>query len=234
MVIVQHPSQPNPNEPKRYSRTVQIGRGRSRCSGYLAYSDRIGPAVLVLHEFFGMTDSFRAYCDALNAEGFTALALDLYDGKVAQNVEEAESLRDSVDVHATMKRLDAAVEHLTANWHPRVGVVGFSLGAAYAAEIALRAPVEASVHYYGGVVVDPATWEGPLLAHFAEHDEWDSLEDCRAMVTVLAEKGIEVDAQVYEGVGHWFANRDVPQAYDEKAASAAFATTVDFLHHHLA
>lgn len=234
MVIVQHPTSPNPNEPSRYSRTTGFGRGKSRGSGYLAYSDRIGPGVLVLHEFFGLTPSFRDYCDRLCDEGFTALAPDLYDGAIAEDVEGAEALRDSLDVETVMARLRAAAEHLTSNWHPRLGVVGFSLGAWYASKLARELPAEAAVLYYGVPDDDPGTWTGPLQGHYASDDEWEPLDRVRATLIALEDRGVEVDAHVYEGTGHWFANADVPEHFNEPAAALAWSRTIDFLRHHLA
>lgn len=232
-MTLQHPGEPNPNEPKRYSRLTEFGGARDRGSGYLAYSDRIGPGVLLLHEFFGLTDAFKAYCDALNAEGFTALAPDLYDGRIATTVEEAEALSGSLDQEHTMKRLRAAVEHLQANWHPRVGVIGFSLGAWLAGQLAQETPLDATVLYYGTADAGER-WNGPVLAHLAEVDEWEPLEEMRARMIGLEDAGIDVEAHVYPGTTHWFANRDVTDAFDAEASGLAWERTIEFFRHHLA
>src|SRR5918992_3672400 len=108
---------------------VEFGNRRDAGRGYMARSQRVGPGVLLLHEFFGLQDSFKEMADRLNAEGFTVLTPDLYDGEVAGTVDEAIALRDRVDVDAALRKLGAAADLLKDNWHPRLGVMGFSLGA---------------------------------------------------------------------------------------------------------
>ncbi|MEA2447008.1 MAG: carboxymethylenebutenolidase, partial [Actinomycetota bacterium] len=71
---------------------IEFGKRKDAGTGYLARSERVGPCVLVLHEFFGLTQAFKDMADDLNAEGFTVLAPDLYDGKIASSVEEAKEL----------------------------------------------------------------------------------------------------------------------------------------------
>jgi carboxymethylenebutenolidase len=200
----------------------------------MSHSERSGPGVLVLHEFFGLQPSFRTYADALEAEGFTVLVPDLYDGRIASSVEEATEISDNLDYDAIFERLDAACEHLTANWHPRLGVIGFSLGGALASTLAQRRSVEATVLYYGFTDVDPARWSGPVIGHFASDDEWNPLPEAVAFFDTLAAAGLDAELFSYEGTGHWFANESVEDAFDGSASRLAFERTVDFLRHHLA
>jgi carboxymethylenebutenolidase len=200
----------------------------------MARSDRVGPGVVLLHEFFGLQDSFKQLADRLNAEGFTVLVPDLYDGRSASTVDEALALRDELDPEAVVRMLGAAADLLTANWHPRLGVVGFSLGAAYGIALAGARPIEALVLYYGLGDFTGGAWAGPTLGHFAGDDEWTDLEEATAAFEGLRRAGAEAEMNVYPGTGHWFANPAVPGAYDEAAAEAAFRSTCDFLLHHLA
>lgn len=213
---------------------VEFGRRRDAGRGYMARSDRVGPGVLLLHEFFGLQDSFKELADRLNAEGFTVLVPDLYGGRVASTVEEAVALRDELDFDATVLMLGAAADLLTANWHPRLGVVGFSLGAAYGVALAATRPLEALVLYYGLGDFAGSGWAGPTLGHFAEEDEWEDLAEVDAAFEGLRAAGADAEVHVYPGTGHWFANPAVTDAYDEAASEAAFRSTCDFLHHHLA
>ena len=233
MVIVQHPSEPNENEPPRYGRMIEFGKRRDAGTAYMAYSDRVGPGVVLLHEFFGLTKSFKRYADALCEAGFTVLAPDLYDGFIARNGDIALKTARSMDAEHTMRRLKTAAAHLTDNWHPRLGVVGFSLGAGLAGEMAKEVPLEGAVLYYGTSEVSDR-WGCPVLAHWAETDEWEPADEVGAFIGSLEGAGVEVDSNVYGGTGHWFANSDVPTAYDPDAASLAFERTVDFLHQNLA
>lgn len=213
---------------------VAFGKGRDAGTGYLARSERVGPGVLILHEFFGLTQSFKDMADALNSEGFTALAPDLYDGTIATTVEEARSLAQGLDVATVMLRLNAAAEHLTSNWHPRLGVIGFSLGAGLALELGARRELEAVVVYYGLEELAATRWRTPLLGHFAEEDEWMEEGLAEKTFRALDDDGVEAEFYVYPGTGHWFANRDVKDAHRPDAATDAWNRTVEFLTHHLA
>jgi carboxymethylenebutenolidase len=99
--------------------------------------------------------------------------------------------------------------------------------------MANRMALEAAVLYYGTSEVSDR-WGCPVLAHWAETDEWEPADEVTAFVGSLEGAGADVDSNVYEGTGHWFANSDVPSAYDPRAASLAFERTVDFLHQNLA
>jgi pimeloyl-ACP methyl ester carboxylesterase len=134
---------------RSFRRTIEFGKHRTAGSGYMSYSDRVGPSVILLHEFFGLQQSFKSYADLLNDQGFTVLAPDLYDGAIAESVESAQAMARSLDIERTVGRIKAAAQHLADNWHPRLGVVGFSLGADFAVELAQDFPVEAAVLCYG-------------------------------------------------------------------------------------
>lgn len=216
------------------SKTIEVGRGASRCQCYVARSNRVGPGVLVLHEFFGLQDSFRRYADDLAAEGFTVLVPDLYDGKIARDVEEATALAKASDDDAVMGKVRAAADHLLDNWHPRMGTVGFSFGAAYGSWLAKERDVDATVLYYGWYEHDEGTWSGPVLGHFAEVDEWESIVDVRSFFERLQSSGVDAQLEVYSGVGHWFANAAVTDAFDPDEAQLAKQRTIDFLTENLA
>lgn len=224
----------NTKEPRNFGRDITFGRLRSKGTGYMSHSERVGPGVLVLHEFFGLTPSFRRYADRLCDEGFSALAVDLYDGAMASSVEEAKEMASSLDHDSTMLKLKAALEHLTSNWHPRVGVIGFSLGAWFAGSLAQETELDAAVLYYGTAELDAGRLRCPLLGHFADSDEWEPLPDITTQWEKLIADGADAEMVVYPGTGHWFANRDVPDAYNEEAAQAAWASTLDHLRYNLA
>ena len=219
---------------RKVGEMVGFGRYRDAGRGYMAHSDRVGPSVIVLHEFFGLQPSFRSYADRLNEAGFTVLAPDLYGGKLAGGVDEAQSMARSLDVDATLAMLQAAASFLTESWHPRLGIVGFSLGADFAVELAARTKPDALVLYYGSGAVADGRWRGPTLGHFASDDEWTPLAEVETEFSALDAAGVDATMHVYPGTGHWFANAAVPDHYDEAAAALAFDRTADFLHHHLA
>jgi carboxymethylenebutenolidase len=224
---------PSDLQNRSFRRMIEFGRHRTAGSGYMSYSDRVGPSVILLHEFFGLQQSFKSYADLLNDQGFTVLAPDLYDGAIADSVESARALAQSLDVERTAGRIKEAAQHLTDNWHPRLGVVGFSLGADFAVELAQDLDVEATVLYYGLGDIQPDKWRSPVLGHFGDRDEWTSHFEAEAMIAELQANGVESEMHLYPGAGHWFANADVPAAYDPAAAELAFQRTADFLQYHL-
>lgn len=110
----------NEREPSAYGRTVTFGNLRDRGSGYMSYSDRVGPGIVVLG---GSTE----LCDRLTDEGFTALAPALTED------------------HAKNERLiDAAIDHLLDNWHPRVGIVGIGAAGVLVQEVLDRRSLDGS------------------------------------------------------------------------------------------
>ena len=215
---------------------IEFGKRADAGRGYMAHSERVGPAVIVLHEFFGLQRSFMDYADRLNAAGFTVLAPDLYDGATATSVDEARTLAQSMDVAAALRKLRAAASFLTDNWHPRLGVVGFSLGADFAVVVSEQVSVEALVLYYGlgDLFDDPGASTVPTLGHFAETDDWLPVADATRTFSVLEANDNGSEMHVYPGTGHWFANSSVPDAYRPEAADLAFERTAEFLQHHLA
>jgi carboxymethylenebutenolidase len=226
--------EPRADDPRPLADTVRIGRGRHATTAYMAYSDRVGPGVLVLHEFFGLQPSFERYADGLRDEGFTVLVPDLYAGAVAADVQEARALASSLEVDGTMRTLHAAAEHLTSNWHPRLGAVGFSLGADLASALAQEGAFDATVLYYGVGEIDPDKWRGPLCGHYAEKDEWIDRTEVGHTFAALQEAGVETELHDYPGTGHWFANESVAESFDPESARLAAERTVDFLRYHLA
>ncbi|MFP5297884.1 MAG: dienelactone hydrolase family protein [Actinomycetota bacterium] len=236
MVIIQHPQEPNDKEPGKSSGLITFGGRRDGGKGYLAQSQRVGPGVVLLHQWYGLQPSFQRMADRLRDEGFTVLVPDLFDGFVAADDAEAEAKAAEVesDPEAVLRRVEGAARFLTDNWHPRVGLIGHSFGAYFGAQLAQRFPLEAVVLYYGYAgIPDPGGWTAPVLVHLAETDPFVEDEDVVEVSTALDQAGVEHEWHTYPGTGHSFANEDVA-AYDQEAAELAHERTVEFLHHHLA
>jgi carboxymethylenebutenolidase len=202
-----------------------------------------GPPVLLLHAWWGLTEMIRDMADRLAEDGFTVLAPDLFDGTVLSTIEEATSHQqrieaDDVSADRLLGRVTAALDHLLAQPDvrgDRAGVVAFSFGAWYAAQMAAARPeVAALVNYYGGIGGDVP--DGPedgtrpaYLAHAAENDPYeDDPAAVRGLVARLREEDAGSAAHLYPGTSHWFAEPDRPE-YDEQASELAYRRTVDFL-----
>jgi carboxymethylenebutenolidase len=208
--------------------------------GYLALpATGAGPGVVVLHAWWGLNDFFRELCDRLAAAGFVAYAPDLYGGgAVAATVEEAQRRLDEGDGAKMRAAALGAVDLLRG--HPavrgeRLGAIGFSMGAAWAAVLSeLRAEdIAAVVMFYGAGEADFSTARAAYQGHFAEGDPWEPEEYVRAMEQAMHAAGREVELHSYAGAGHWFFEADRPDAYHAEAAAQAWERTLAFLRAHL-
>ena len=207
----------------------------SQPDGYLATPPAgSGPGVLVLHAWWGLNAAIEAFCDALAAEGFVAFAPDLYDGEVATTIEGAEALGQALDARHEEAR--AEVTHAADFLIGRasgdcIAVIGFSLGAYYALDLAARVPrcIDAVVLYYGSGGGDWSTARARYLGHFAGNDPYEPPSNVDHLERSLRESGREVTFQRYPGVGHWFCEPDRDDAFDASSAALAWTRTLAFL-----
>jgi len=193
-----------------------------------------GPGVLVLHAWWGLTDFIRRLCDRLAAEGYVALAPDLFGGKTAKTVAEAEKLIGEFEGEAAGGAALAALErltHLPATEGRRTAVIGFSFGAYYALWLANHRPTDlaAVVIFYGSGEPDFQNMQAACQGHFAEHDPFEPPEGVQYLEQKLHEAGREVTFHTYPGTGHWFFEADRPDAYDPEASELAWSRTLEFL-----
>ena len=224
--------EPRPTEVKALSKTVSFGGRRDATTGYMSFSNRVGPSVLVLHDFLGMQQSVRDFADGLRDEGFTVLVPDLYDGASFDSPEHVHAM--GLGPEATLRRALAAAEHLTANWHPTLGAVGFSLGAGLACALAQEGILEATVLYYGTGEIAAARWRGAVQGHFPPRDERSDLAEINGAFSSLTDHGVEAELHFYPDTLPMFANHDSLGAYHQRAEETARGRTIDFLRYHLA
>ena len=131
-------------------------------------------------------------------------------------------------MEATVK---AAQDHLLALTKNKIGVIGFSMGAAWSLVAALANPdkVAATILFYGTYPgLDFGKMKSKMLGHFAEADEWEPLDDVKAMEQSMKDAGRDVTFYFYPAVAHWFMESDRPE-YDSHAASQAWHRTFKFL-----
>lgn len=205
--------------------------------GYLAAPiNGEGHGVLVLHAWWGLNDTLKAFCDKLAENGFTAFAPDLYHGKIAETIPEAEALGSALDENYQQARAEIAeaTKYLSAqvgDADPGLAVIGFSLGAFYALDLASRDPdhIRSVVLYYGAGEGDFSSSKAAFLGHFAGEDDYEPQENVDALEESLRKAGRPVTFYRYPGTGHWFCEPDRTDAYDEKGANLAWERTLDFL-----
>lgn len=196
-----------------------------------------GPGVLVLHAWWGLNNLFKQLCDRLAAEGFVAAAPDLYGGKTATTLDEAQQLIQAMDGAAAAQRVGEAVTFLRnhpAVRGPGLGVIGFSMGGAWALLTSTDYPddITAVVVFYGNGAAEFDKARAAYLGHYAENDEWEPAEDVQFLEHALHNAGRDVTFHTYPSTAHWFFENNRPE-YNPKAAQLAWERTLAFLREHL-
>ena len=204
--------------------------------GYLSVPESgRGPGVVVLQEWWGLVPHIKDVADRFAAEGFVALAPDLYHGDVARSPDEAGKMMMALNISQTEKDLRGAVEYLLgheASEGDGVGTVGFCMGGAlslYAASKNER--VAACVVFYGihpKVEPDFDRLRAPVLGLFGEKDSMVTPEVVYKLEETLREHGKAVETHIYPGADHAFFNDTRPEVYDAAAAADAWRRTIEF------
>ncbi len=182
--------------------------------GYLAVPEGEGPfpAVILIHEWNGVVDRIRQTADAFAAEGYVALAADLYSGRTGSNREENLALvRETLsDPDRIIANLEAAVRFLEArdDTTGKVAAIGWCYGGGVALSFALGSDAhDATAIFYGRLLDDPEQMRQihhEIYGTFAGNDTGPSVEQVRAFVDALRAAGIENDVHVYDHVDHGF------------------------------
>jgi carboxymethylenebutenolidase len=211
----------------------------SEAHGYLALpASGSGPGVIVIQEWWGLTDHIAAIADKLAAEGFVALAPDLYGGKTTHDMDQAGSLMMSLPVERAALDLAGSVDFLLGHeavTSSKVGAIGFCMGGGFVLSLAAQQGdrVAAAVPFYGvgpGVPDSYAGVRAAVQGHYAENDGFFPVEDARAQEEqIRTESGAEVE-YFYYPAGHAFHNdENLVGTYDKEQADLAWGRAVAFL-----
>lgn len=198
-------------------------------NGYLndsAGADR--PAVVIVHEWWGLNAHIRSVADRFAREGFIAHAVDLYGGALPKNVAEAQQLVAKGDKAQWMTQLTRAVSEL----RPRaVSLVGFSMGGAFALATAAHVPeLRACVSFYGAPrpEVDLKPTRAKVLGHFVQNDSWVPEERLAQLDAELRGAGVPFTVHRYDAQ-HSFFDEQRPEVYAPEPAKLAWERTLAFL-----
>jgi carboxymethylenebutenolidase len=211
--------------------------------GHFAFpSDMIEPlpAVIMIHEWWGLNDNIRAMAERLAAAGYIVLAVDLFGGEAATTPGAARQLmmRAVENSDSVTSNLEQAYAFVTDTaGAPRVASLGWCFGGGWSLNTALLFPqdLDAAVIYYGQVTDNEsrlAPLEVPILGLFGSEDTGIKLESVRRFEDALGRLGKEYEIQVYEGAGHAFANPS-GNNFNAEYAEDAWNRTLDFLRGHL-
>ena len=192
--------------------------------------------MLVLHAWWGLNDTIKAFCTRLAAAGFVAFAPDLYHGKVVDTIADAEAAVQVLNANHLQAEAELAdaTRFLSerADYGDRgLAVIGFSLGANYALDLAIAAPdhIRSVVLFYGTGGGDFSTSRAAYLGHFAEDDAYEPQPYVDELEESLRRAGRPVTFYRYSSTGHWFFEPDRADAYNEAAATLAGERTLSFL-----
>lgn len=218
--------------------TVQIPNGTEALSGFLATPESPGryPGLIVIHEWWGLTDWVKGETEKLAGQGYVALAVDLYRGKVTDDPEEAHELMRGLPQDRAVSDLKAAFNYLSARKdveRERIGSIGWCMGGGFSLQLAIHEPHWAAcVVNYGALPTDPADLQlivAPILGNFGALDRGITPNDVAEFQKTMTGLGKRVDMKVFDGAGHAFENSTNANAYRPEAAAEAWTRSIGFL-----
>ena len=223
---------------------VNFAGNGDQVPGYLARPNGDGPfpPVVVIQEWWGLNDHIKDVANRLAAEGYIALAPDLYRGAVATEPDDARKLAMELDRPQAIKDIQGAVNYLVAREDvvpKQAGVIGFCMGGGLAAMMSYQGEsVGAAVVFYGNVrdlLEDDVTRKvsAPLLGLFGSEDKSIPVDVVEAVDAKLKQHTKISEFHVYSGAPHAFFNDTRPHIYHEEAAKDAWQQTLDWLREYL-
>jgi carboxymethylenebutenolidase len=216
--------------------SVTYKSGAEQVQGYLARPAARGPfpALVVIHEWWGLNTQIKGMAEKLAREGYVALAVDLYRGRVTADPMEAHEIMRGVPEDRAIRDLKAAVAYLRGRPDvrgDRIGSIGWCMGGGYSLTLAIhQSDLAACVIYYGRLATDKNLLDqigAPVLGFFGEEDRGIPPSAVRAFDRTMKTLDKETQMHIYPGAGHAFANPGRP-SYRKAAAADAWNQTVAF------
>lgn len=191
-----------------------------------------GPGIVVAHAWWGLNDTFRGVADRLAANGFVAIAPDLYgDRGHAATIEEAEERRNGLDEAGAQQAVLRAAERLRADpatTGPKLGAIGFSMGVDFAWWLADERPdLGALVLVYSPGALDLTRSRAAVQHHWSPDDAYEDTAYIEAFGNAARDSGRTFESYPYPGRAHWFFEPDRPE-YQEADAELAWGRILAF------
>jgi carboxymethylenebutenolidase len=218
--------------------TIEFASNGGTATGYLATPPAgTGVPLIVIQEWWGLVPHITDVCERFAAEGFVALAPDLYRGETTTEPDEAGKLMMALNMAQAAKDLSGAVDEVSVRaGGDRVGITGFCMGGGLALVAATQRPdkIKACVPWYGLIPWPDAQpdWDrldAEVLGHYAENDGFFTPAAAEDLADDLRRRGKEVEIVIHPGVDHAFFNDTRPEVYDATEAMAAWQQTIGFL-----
>jgi len=220
------------------SKTVSYKSGDETVQGVLYTPAGKGPfpAIIVIHEWWGLNDWVKEQAAKLADQGYVVLAVDLYRGKVAENSDVAHELSRGLPEDRAKRDLHAAFEFLASQPNVkknRIGAIGWCMGGGYSLEVALQEPaLAAAVINYGRLATDPAALQkinAPIFGSFGGQDRGIPPDAVHRFEATMKQLNKKVELKIYDDAGHAFENPNNKYGYREADARDAWKRTADFL-----
>jgi carboxymethylenebutenolidase len=193
------------------------------------------PAIIVIHEYWGLNDWVKEQASKLADEGYAALAIDLYRGKVAMTPDEAHQIMRGVPEDRAKRDLHAAFEFLASQPNvkkDRIGAIGWCMGGGYSLDVALQEPtLAADVINYGHLATDQESLKkinAAILGSFGALDKGITPDDVHKFEATLKQLGKKIDVKIYDDAGHAFENPNNKDGYRAADAADAWKRTTEF------
>jgi len=194
------------------------------------------PGIVVIHEWWGLNDWVKEQASKLSDQGYVALAIDLYRGKVATTPDEAHEIMRGVPEDRAARDLHAAFEFLKAESNvkkDRIASIGWCMGGGYSFDVALQEPtLAADVINYGHLASDSESLQkinASILGIFGGQDRGIQVEDVKKFEQSMKQLGKKVEIVIYPNAGHAFENPNNKAGYRADDAADAWKRTVKFL-----
>jgi carboxymethylenebutenolidase len=240
----------NSQESQNRLRNSSIDYYENNTNGYLVYPELANntqqqrlPAVIMIHEWWGLNEHIKNQADILAKEGYVVLAVDLYQGEVATTSDRSRELSSSVrnNPASAIDNLQSAVNYVKSLEivdSNRIASLGWCFGGDWSLQLALNStenPLAATILYYGRPVTDTASLSNiswPILGIFGDQDQAIPVESVKQFTSALNASGISNEIYLYKGVGHAFANPS-GDSYAPKETDDAWQKTIGFLGRYL-
>jgi carboxymethylenebutenolidase len=216
---------------------VTFRAGEETVGAYLALPEAGGrhPALVVIHEWWGLNDWVKEQARKFAENGYVALAVDLYRGQVATDPGEAHELMRGLPQDRAVRDMKAAFDYLASRPDvdpSKIGSVGWCMGGGYSLDLALNEPrLAACVINYGHLVTDPAEIAripAPILGNFGGQDRGITPDDVHAFEKAVNAAGKSIDVKIYLDAGHAFENPNNKAGYRAADAADAWQRMIDF------
>jgi len=207
---------------------VSYKSGNETVSGYLALPEGGGkhPAIIAIHEFWGLNDWVKEQAQNYAKQGYVALAVDLYRGQVGTTPDEAHILMRGMPDDRALRDLEAAFAYLGSRQDveaSKIGSIGWCMGGSWSIKLAEDQPkLAAFVVNYGSLPTDPAIIakiKAPMLGNFGADDKGIPPASVQAFEAAMKSTGKNADIKIYDGAGHAFQNPNNKDGYRKEATA---------------